>query len=320
MLALGFGNSAVQVNSLASDELKALKPAKELEQLDNDNEEFFDEMFESGEKVKSIRLLGHSGPVHSVSFSCERRLLLSGSRDSTIRLWNLEMRRNLVIYRTVAPVWQAQFCNRGYYFASATADQTVSLWVTDRIQPLRIFADALADVTCLDFHPNSNYIVGGSDDRYVRVWDILTGTCVRIFSGHKGAVKSVKVSPCGRYLVSASAEGQIAVWDLAQQKLLGTQICEPMNHSAPIVFSRDASVFVMGTPNYGVTFFSMDTMTSTNAFGSSGNSASSNEQMNEPKINPAGFPLFSYPTKRTSILDFHFTRKNTVVAVGVFNQ
>jgi len=67
-------------------------------------------------------------------------------------------------------------------------------------------------------------------------------------------------------------------------------------------------------------FFSMETMISTNTFGASGISAPASEQTNEPKINPAGFTLFSYPTKRTSILDFYFTRKNTVVAVGVFNQ
>ena len=132
--------------------------------------------------------------MHSVSFSCERRLLLSGSRDSTIRLWNLEMCKNLVIYRALTPVWQAQFCNRGYYFAATCADRTVSLWSTDRPQPLRIFADSMADVHCLDFHPNCNYIVGGSDDRYVRVWDVLSGTCVRTFSGHKAEVRSVKVA------------------------------------------------------------------------------------------------------------------------------
>lgn len=80
---------------------------------------------------------GHSGPIYSLSFSCEKRLLLSGSRDSTIRLWNLEMSRNLVVYRSMAPVWQVQFCSRGYYFAASTADQTVSLWTTDRLKPLR---------------------------------------------------------------------------------------------------------------------------------------------------------------------------------------
>lgn len=87
-----------------------------------------------------------------------------------------------------------QFCPRSYYFATGNADGSAMLWVTDRLQPLRIFSDAYSDVGCIDFHPNCNYVAGGSDDRYVRVWDVLTGTCVRTFAGHKDAVRGIKVS------------------------------------------------------------------------------------------------------------------------------
>jgi WD40 repeat protein len=38
---------------------------------------------------------------------------------------------------------------------------------------------------CLQFHPNSNYIVTGSCDRSIRLWDILSGNCVRLLTGHK---------------------------------------------------------------------------------------------------------------------------------------
>jgi hypothetical protein len=38
------------------------------------------------------------------------------------------------------------------------------------------------------------------------------------------------------------------------------------------------------------------------------------------RINPNGFVQFVYPTKRTNILDLHFTRKNIVIALGAFEQ
>jgi transcription initiation factor TFIID subunit 5 len=133
------------------------------------------------------------GPVHSVCFSCDRRLILSGSRDETIRLWNVDLRRNIVVYRADAPVWDVQFCNRGFYFASATASKCVYLYSTERIHPLRIFSDATDDVTCLNFHPNCNYVVGGSDDHKIRMWDALTGNCVQTYIGHRDYVHSVKV-------------------------------------------------------------------------------------------------------------------------------
>lgn len=51
---------------------------------------------------------------------------------------------------------------------------------------------------------------------------------------------------------------------------MGTQKCEPFEHQAPIVFTRDSSMFVMGTPNHGLTFFNMDTMTTSPNTGGSG--------------------------------------------------
>ncbi|CAK5073082.1 unnamed protein product [Meloidogyne enterolobii] len=246
LLALGYGSSNIQVNALATENLRMLKEAKELEELDNEMEEFSEEMFDEKNKQKSFTLLGHSGPVHSLSFSCEKRLLLSASRDATIRLWGLEMQRNLVIYRPMAPVWK----------------------------------DAKDDVTELEFHPNCNYIIGGGDNALIHIWDVLTGTCVRTFSDQivadRGTIRGLKSSPCGRYLIAAYEAGTIGVWDLAQQRLLLTYECEDtFDFNTPIQFSRDASIVAIGTPQHGLSFFSMEVA-------SSAAHSSSQQQMPHP--------------------------------------
>jgi WD40 repeat protein len=108
-------------------------------------------------------------------------------------------------------------------------------------------------------------------------------------------------------LVSASNDGTIGVWDIGQQKLMGIQECAPMPFKVPIVFSQDSSVIAVGTPEHSVTFFNVDAVVSGFNF-------------NDARTNPEGFPMLSYPSKKTSILDLNFSRKNTVVAVGAFDQ
>uniref|UniRef100_A0A183ETZ8 WD_REPEATS_REGION domain-containing protein n=1 Tax=Gongylonema pulchrum TaxID=637853 RepID=A0A183ETZ8_9BILA len=164
-----------------------------LDLIEQESEDAFEQVYDDEEASTSIVLHGHNGGVHSVSFSPDKRLLLSSSRDRTIRLWSIASRSNVVLYRYATPIWEVKFCPRSYYFATAGSDSTAMLWTTDRLQPLRIFSDAFSDVTCIDFHPNCNYFAGGSDDRYVRVWDILSGTCVRCFAGHKGSIRGIKV-------------------------------------------------------------------------------------------------------------------------------
>ena len=79
----------------------------------------------------------------------------------------------------------------------------------DTPQPRRIMVGHLADVDCVAWHPNTNYIATGSADRTVRLWDVQTGECVRIFTGHRGGVRSLAMSPDGKSMASGSDDGRI---------------------------------------------------------------------------------------------------------------
>ncbi|MFH4979378.1 hypothetical protein AB6A40_006087 [Gnathostoma spinigerum] len=186
------------------------------------------------------------------------------------------------------------------------------LWATDRLQPLRIFADAFSDVTCVDFHPNCNYVVGGSDDRYVRVWDVLSGLCVRSFAGHKGSIQSVKISPCGRYIASLGAEGSLILWDVALQKMVCLQETSPFPFTTALAFSRDGMALAVSRADCALSFYSVESII---------NHTNSQEHMNaDPRVNPKGFHLYTFLTKNTPVLGLHFTRRNLVMGVGAFNQ
>lgn len=120
--------------------------------------------------------------------------MLTASLDRTVRLWCLEMRRHLVVYRHPSAVHQMKFCSRGLYFASSCSDRTVNIWSTEKIHPIRVFTEPFGSTLALDYHPNCNYILGGSEDRHIRMWDVLSSNCVRTFSGHKSGVRGLKVS------------------------------------------------------------------------------------------------------------------------------
>uniref|UniRef100_A0A915PII9 LisH domain-containing protein n=1 Tax=Setaria digitata TaxID=48799 RepID=A0A915PII9_9BILA len=301
-LALGFGNSRIQVHALNEEKFRPYKKIDQLELIEQESEDALEQVYDDGEASASLTFQGHSGPVYSLSFSPDKRLLLSSSRDGTVRLWSLAIRSNVVV----------QFCPRSYYFATGSADGAAMLWATDRLQPLRIFSDALSDVTCIDFHPNCNYFAGGSDDRYVRVWDVLSGTCVRCFAGHKGSIRGLKISPCGRYLASLGSEGSLILWDMALQKMICMQDVAALPYQIPVEFSRDGATLAIARADSALSFYSVDTIAA--------HSSSQDHLNNDPKINPNGFHLYSYATKNTSIVNLHFTRRNLVLAVGAYGQ
>lgn len=314
---LCIGSSEGSIELIAFDEeqkLKKLRDMEELERIDTDADNISELLYDEASAKSEVTLFGHSGPVCSVHFSPDNRLLASSSMDNTIRLWSLEAQKSVVVYRLSHPVWQVQFSNRGYYMCTGGEDNLAAMWCTERMYPLRVFPDSYGSVNCVDFHPNCNYIVGGSEDRYVRVWDVLSGTCVRTFSGHSAGVTAVKVSPCGRYIVSTASDGAVCVWDVAYQRLAGMETRDFKGSMGSISFSRDGGSFAVSQGGESLSVYSLDNMITATS-----GASTNNELCFDPKINMPNFNIFTYPTMQTSVIGLHFTRRNLLLAVGAYN-
>lgn len=201
----------------------------------------------------SRRLIGHSAPVYSVSFSPSAtarapgsvatapKMLLSSSADGTVRLWSLEAWACLVVYKGHSgPVWNVRWGPFGHYFATCGWDKSVRLWSQDHISYLRMMVGHDSNVNQVSWHPNGAYIFSASDqvDKTVRMWSITTGQCVRVFTGHNEFISALECSPDGKILASADGGGSIILWDLQK----GTQIKRCRGHGRGGIWSLSFSV------------------------------------------------------------------------------
>lgn len=311
LLAAGFSNSTVRVFSLTSAKLRIMKKSKDLDIIDKEAEDVLERMMDDRTASDFKLLLAHSGPVYAVSFSRDRKFLLSASEDGTIRLWSLLTWTNLVCYKGhIYPVWDVRFSPHGHYFVSCSHDRTARVWSTDHSQPIRIFAGHLSDVDCAQFHPNSNYIATGSSDRVVRMWDNLTGSCVRMLTGHKGTVQVLCFSPDGRFLASSGVDRCVLLWDISSGSLMANM----KGHTDTVyslAFSREGAVLASGGLDNHVRLFDIHRVLQdidTEADLSIPSSFVVNENPN--------VLLGSFPTKSTPVLTVHFTRKNLLLASG----
>ena len=79
---------------------------------------------------RSLHILtGHTGAIHSISFSPDGNTLASGSKDGTIRLWDVSTGQSLhTLIGHTQGVHSVRFSPDGNTLASGGLDSMILLW------------------------------------------------------------------------------------------------------------------------------------------------------------------------------------------------
>ncbi|OLY83612.1 putative WD repeat-containing protein [Smittium mucronatum] len=166
-----------------------------------------------GDIVKKV-LRGHSGPVTCVALlpSTEKncaQLLLTGSWDKTIRLWNANTRETIGIFEghtDFVKCISVNYFTEGSetFFYSGSSDSTVKKWKLP------------------------------SEPEVTKEKSITTIRSVETLEGHKRAILKLAISKEGESLYTASSDNSIKKWDISGERICQTYIESPQDDSEMI--------------------------------------------------------------------------------------
>jgi len=164
---------------------------------------------------------------------------LSGSWDSTLRLWDLHTgqttRRFIGHTRDVLSV---AFSADNRQIVSGSRDRKINLWNTLGQLKYSITDDGHKEwVSCVRFSPNlqTPLIVSAGWDKLVKVWNLTTCKLRTNLVGHQGYVNTVTVSPDGSLCASGGKDGVAMLWDLNEGRHLSSLEAGDIIHA--LVFS-----------------------------------------------------------------------------------
>jgi WD40 repeat protein/serine/threonine protein kinase len=155
-------------------------------------------------------------PGACVAFDPNGKRLASGHEDGTIKIWDLNSRRQIQILKGHTDrIACIVFAPDGRLLASASEDHTIRLWDSERGTEVRRLAGHGGSVSSVAFAPNGRHLASGSADRTVKIWDVATGNELLTCKGHTWTVTSVAYSPDERHVASASQDRTVRLWEAA---------------------------------------------------------------------------------------------------------
>ncbi|KAI3680867.1 hypothetical protein L6452_35644 [Arctium lappa] len=185
----------------------------------------------------SYVLAGHTDIVlclDTCTTSSGRTLIVTGSKDNTVRLWDSDSKRCIGVGRGhMGGIGAVAFAKKSHtFFVSGSSDLTLKVWSLDDLSDdvndafsLKTKAVTAAhdkDINALAVAPNDSLVCSGSQDRTARIWKLPELTPGVVLRGHKRGIWSVEFSPVDQCVITASGDKTIKIWAITDGSCLKT--------------------------------------------------------------------------------------------------
>jgi len=166
-------------------------------------------------------LKGHKSWVVTVAFHPQQPLLVSGSLDDDIRVWNWET-QTLIYTMQGHPrgVNHVALTPDGKGVASCGDDAVIRLWNLHDGCLLHTLKGHLRDVNAVAVGETSLLLASGSEDSTIKLWAMDRGTLLRTLTGAGAMIKTVALTARDQLLVSGGLNNAVQVWNLQTGKLI----------------------------------------------------------------------------------------------------
>lgn len=170
--------------------------------------------------VKTQQLLktlpnGHSDRILSIDISEDNTLLVSGGRDGTIVIWNLQEQstvQNITLQDVI--ITSVDISPNSNHLLIGDSKGDITLYNMDKQAKDFHFKAHKKDITSVKFRPDGKIFASASGDKTLHIYSTENSKLLATLKGHKNWVRDIQFDQDGEQLVSCGDDGNVLFWNL----------------------------------------------------------------------------------------------------------
>lgn len=272
--------------------------------------------------VRTGRLLGvmqvsadAKATASTVAFSPGTKVLVTGSTEGDIRLWDTETQKVLAeMERQKSSVAKFSFAADGRQLFAGNADGTVAIWRFENDRPITVRNGSIQGHGNLSVSPDG-LLVADASDSAIDIWNTVTGAKVKSLTIEKLRPFRVAFSLDGRTLAGIMYDPtdmekrSLSVWS-TDDWTVSRSVSDVRNTSYAMVFSPDGKELIFGGEDALPTERSVQTGNVVRRYGGSGSA------VNAVAFSPDGRTLAAVAGNGSATLWDLTGRASSVALIG----
>lgn len=173
---------------------------------------------ENNKTIKEPNCFIHNGTVTKIAFLADNCRAISASKDTKIRLWDIEKAKEIKSFIGYKYYNSIAFSPNGRFILFGNVDETIRVWDIEKGVELFLLQGHRDQVLSVAFSPDSSLALSGSLDKTISVWDLKNKRLIRSFNEKVFKITNVIFSPNNHQALSASTDKIIRLWDITNGK------------------------------------------------------------------------------------------------------
>jgi WD40 repeat protein len=200
---------------------------------------------------------GHRDIVTAVRFSPDDSLVITGSVDSTIKIWKRATGEIVRSIRQPDGITYLDMSADGNYVMTGSYDGIARIWRISDARLMKELKGHKGTVWTVAFSSDGKWVATAGDDKAIRLWSTETGELLKILQGHTLNVWALKFSPDGTKLASCSFDYSFKIWSMPDGKLI-TDNKEHKETVVDIAFSNDGKMLASTSDDCTIKLWNMN--------------------------------------------------------------